>query len=136
MTSVHHLIRVLWLSSLLLSGCAFDLAHVNYTPVDYQPRIDSGRSFILTDEVHIKDTPCGYSRTLGKSTTWEFFGTIPEGEVFRSKDQALTVECSNVFEAYLVISENRLIGFYLPVEKGFVSIKDPLLFPITWKKEE
>ena len=49
-------------------------------------------------------------------------GTIPEGDVYKSKDQVLSVECSNIHEAYLVISQDSVVGFYLPVEKGFVKL--------------
>jgi hypothetical protein len=42
----------------------------------------------------------------------------------------LTVECSNVFEAYLVVATGQLVGFYLPVEKGFVSLPEPISLPI------
>ncbi|HVN97529.1 MAG TPA: hypothetical protein VMT62_13960 [Syntrophorhabdaceae bacterium] len=57
-------------------------------------------------------------------------GTVSEGEVYKSKDQVLTVECSNIHEAYLVVSQGSLVGFYLPVEKGFVKLPEPIALNI------
>ena len=56
---------------------------------------------------------------MKKGTTWDFVGTISSGDVFRTKDQILTVEASNIHEAYIVVSSDKLVGFYLPVEKSF-----------------
>jgi hypothetical protein len=107
-----------------LVGCAFDLAHVSFTPAQLAPEQNAKESFILTENIHITGTPCGYHRTLRRDTRWDLVGTIPEGDVYKSRDQVLTVECSNVYEAYVVVSGNTLVGFYLPVEKGFVKLSD------------
>lgn len=131
-SSLSRVVKLLCVIGFFVSGCAFDLAHVRYLPSQCEPVSNQNRAFVFVDDVRVTQAPCGYSRTLRQKTRWELIGTIPEGEVFRSKDQILTVECSNVFEAYIVVSENRLMGFYLPVEKGFVSISDPIQLPISW----
>ena len=115
---------------LFLSACAFDLAHVTYTAATFQPTQNSTRTLVLSDEVPLTDTPCSYSRTLRKTTRWDQVGAIAEGDVLRSKDQVLTLECSNVHEAYLVMSGDKLVGFFLPVEKGFVPHSPPIVLPI------
>ena len=120
---------VVGIVGLFLSACAFDLAHVTYTAATFQPMQNSTRTIVLSDEVRLTDTPC-YSRTLRKTTRWNQVGTIAEGDVLRSKDQVLTLECSNVHEAYLVMSGDKLIGFFLPVEKGFVPHSPPIALPI------
>jgi hypothetical protein len=120
---------VVGIVGLFLSACAFDLAHVTYTAATYQPTQNSTRTFVLFDEVRLTDTPCSYSRTLRKATRWDQVGMIAEGDVLRSKDQVLTLECSNVHEAYLVMSGDKLIGFFLPVERGFVPHSPPIALP-------
>ena len=115
---------------LFLSACAFDLAHVTYTAATFQPTQYSTRTLVLSDEVPLTDTPCSYSRTLRKTTRWDQVGAIAEGDVLRSKDQVLTLECSNVHEAYLVMSGDKLVGFFLPVENGFVPHSPPTVLPI------
>jgi len=42
-----------------------------------------------------------------------------QGVVYKSKDQVLTVEASNIYEANIVVLSNKLVGFYLPVEHTF-----------------
>lgn len=49
-------------------------------------------------------------------------GTDPHGDVYKTEDQILTVEASNVYEAFIVISAGDLVGFYLPVEDAFLYI--------------
>lgn len=112
----------------LVSSCAFDITDVKYVPATIMERTNQN-AFVFDDDLRVTQTPCWYTRTLRKGTRWESVGTIAQGDVFRSKDQSLTVECSNVFEAYLVVREERLVGFYLPVERGFVSIADPMSLP-------
>lgn len=120
---------VLLLNSFFLSGCAFDLAHVSFIPAQLAARPDIKQSFTLKETIDITSTPC-YRRTLRQGTKWDLLGTIPEGEVYKSRDQVMTVECSNIHEAYLVIFEGSLVGFYLPVEKGFVKISNPIRLPV------
>lgn len=129
-----HIIVIL-LIGLVSGGCAFDIAHVRSKPTIFTPQPDARKSFIINDAVQITQTPCGYERTLRQGTNWELAGTIPEGEVYMPRDQVLTVECSHVYEAYLVVSGDSLVGFYLPVEKEFVSISNKMTLPLEWKKE-
>src|SRR5262245_13830100 len=114
-------LRWVFIAGFLSTACAFDLAHVTYTTATFHPTQNSTRTIVLSDDVSLTDTPCSYSRTLRKTTRWSQLGTIAEGDVFRSQDQVLTVECSNVHEAYLVMSGDKLVGFFLPVEGGFIS---------------
>ena len=123
------IVFVLLLSIFPLAGCAFDLAHVSFTPTPFASRTDTNRSFTLRETINITSAPC-YRRTLRQDTKWDLVGTISEGEVYKSRDQVMTVECSNIHEAYLVISEGSLVGFYLPVEKGFVKISDSIKLPM------
>ncbi len=122
------IVFVLLLTSFFLAGCAFDLAHVSFTPTLFATRTDANQSFTLKETIDITTTPC-YKRTLRQDTKWELVGTIPEGKVYKSRDQVMTLECSNIHEAYLVISEGSLVGFFLPVEKGFVKISHTIKLP-------
>jgi hypothetical protein len=56
--------------------------------------------------------------------------------MYRSRDQVFTVEASNIHEAYLVISENRLMGFYLPVEGTYSPLTKPIELTITMTATE
>jgi len=117
------------LPAILLTMCAFDIVHVKQIPV----KIESGSSvnspFQLEKDENIS-VGSGYSRTLRKGTKWRYVGTIQYGDVFRTSDQILTVEASNIHEAYIVVSAMKLVGFYLPVERTYSPLSDPVSLTI------
>jgi hypothetical protein len=129
-TSMGRMAIVASMAGFLCAACAFDLAHVTYTAATFEPTQYATRTVVLSKNVTLTGTPCSNSRTLRKTTRWEQVGTIAEGDVFRSKEQVLTLECSNVHEAYMVMSEDKLIGFFLPFEKGFVPHSPPIALPV------
>jgi hypothetical protein len=108
-----------------MNGCAFDIVNVKQIPTQMNSAQLIKDSFMLANEVDVSlDTT--YSSKLKSGTVWNFVGTISEGDVFKTKDQILTIEGSNIFEAYIVVLANKLIGFYLPVENTFSPIGDPI----------
>ena len=110
---------------LLLHACAFDVIHLKKSPCQIEKDESNVKSFRLGKEVQVTlDT--GYSRKLKDGVRWNYVGVIPFGKVFRTNDQILTVEGSNIFEAYIVVSSGKLAGFYLPVQKAFSPISEPL----------
>ena len=103
---------------LIFNACAFDLVHVKQIPSPIETSQLSEGLFELLEEVKISlDT--GYSRKLKKGSKWKFVGTLTYGDVYKTDDQILTIEASNIYEAYIVIESSKLIGFYLPVERSF-----------------
>jgi hypothetical protein len=69
-------------------------------------------------------------RTLRSGSRWTLVGGIAQGLVYRPDGGVLTVEGANVHEAYLVVSGTELVGFYLPVEKAFVTLTPRRVLPI------
>lgn len=118
-------VGILLIIVFLLHACAFDVIHVKQSPCQIEKSKSNGKLFRLGKEVQISlDT--GYSRKLKDGVRWNYVGVIPAGKVFRTNDQILTVEGSNIFEAYIVVSSGKLVGFYLPVQKAFSPISDPV----------
>jgi hypothetical protein len=116
-------------------GCAFDVAHIQYRQSQFTPVPEFPKYIVMKDSVEITEGPCAYySRKLRQGTTWDFVGTIPEGEIYKPRDQVLTIEASHVYEAYLVLSNDSLIGFYLPVEGSFAALPSPRKLPIEVKR--
>ena len=109
---------------ILLNGCAFDLVHVKQIPTSLESSNVPPNSFELEEQVTCS-LGTGYDRTLKAKTKWDCVGKISYGDVFRTKDQVLTVEASNIYEAYIVISSGKLVGFYLPVENSFSPLSSP-----------
>lgn len=116
-------------SIFLISACAFDLANVKYQPTQFIAVQDVNKIMKLKDNVSITGASC-YERTLRKWSKWQLTGSTKEGDVYKPLDQILTLECSNVHEAYLVVAGRDIVGFYLPVEKGFVNLSERISLPI------
>lgn len=117
-----------WLLSaslLSVTGCAFDLSHVKQQPTTYTAVTAATEGFIL--ERDVKATlGTGFPARLKAGTRWRQVGETGHGAVFATKDQIVTVEASNIFEAQIVVSNKFINGFYLPVEKTFAPVKTPI----------
>ena len=102
----------------LLAGCPFDVIRVEQTPATLVSTPSPKPAFTLEQDVSI-DLGFGYKRVLRKGTRWTWVGTIDSGDVYKTADQVLTVEASNIHEAYIVVEGRKLVGFYLPVERTY-----------------
>lgn len=99
--------------TLLLGSCA---PTVVQQPTLLTPAV--GKTFRLIQTAEVALTT-GYSTTLRANTTWQLVGTVTQGEVYRTRDQVVTVEGANIHEGYIVVDQGVLVGFYLPVERTF-----------------
>ncbi len=108
-----------------LGGCAFDVIHVAQTPASLDTSQPCNDSFELTQDIDVEPSG-GYKRTLKKETRWHCVGKLQQGDVYKTRDQVLTVEASHIYEADIVVSAHRLVGFYLPVERSFSPLPSPL----------
>jgi hypothetical protein len=106
-------IGLLGVLAVLLAACApvVPQASTHFTP-------GAGKSFRLARAAEVP-LSTGYSTKLRANTRWELVGTISEGEVYRTKDQVITLEGADIHEGYIVLKEGALVGFYLPVERTF-----------------
>ena len=119
------LLPLLGAGLLLLAGCAFDLVHVKQIPVSYTTSAGTAKEFVLVREVKAA-LGTSYPTRLKAGTRWREVGNTEHGAVFATQDQIVTVEDSNIHEARLVVSDDFIKGFYLPVEKTFVPVKHPI----------
>jgi hypothetical protein len=115
------------LAASALCGCAFDLAHVEQRPAQFDAS-SQAVPFEITADVGVTVGP-GYSRTLRKGSRWMPAGRIADGDVYRSRDQVLTVEASNIHEVWLVVRNGKVVGYYLIVEKTFSPVSSPVELP-------
>ncbi|WP_082818818.1 hypothetical protein [Cupriavidus nantongensis] len=102
---------------LALAACAPMVATTPSTIEATQPNTASRRIQILTPATIKLDT--GYSRTLPEKSVWSKAGRVPQGDVFRPVGTIFTIEGRQVHEAYLVIHNQTLVGFYLPGEQNY-----------------
>jgi hypothetical protein len=110
-------LRIAWASVIgcLLAACA---AEVPRDPAPAPVQATVSRTIQLTRDSEVK-LPTDYLRTLRRDSRWTQVGRISQGEVFKAVDGVFTVEGAHVHEAYLVLAEDVLVGFYLPVERAF-----------------
>lgn len=104
---------ILSLLALLVGSCA---PAVVQEPTQLTPTI--GKNFRLTQAAEVA-LATGYATTLRANTTWQLVGTVPQGEVYRTRDQIVTLEGAHIHEGYIVVDQGALVGFYLPVERTF-----------------
>lgn len=113
----------------LIFSCVFDVVRVKQEPARFEAIDSVSDTWTITRDVDIKlDT--GYKRKLKAGTRWDYIGRIENGDVYRTKDQILTVEGSNIYEAYIVVSGEHLVGFYLPANQTFSPLSSKTLLPI------
>lgn len=68
----------------------------------------------------------GYERQLKAGSQWAYAGQVSQGEIYRPHNDVFTVEGAHIHEAHLVVSQDSLVGFYLPYERGFSALPQPL----------
>lgn len=112
----HHLCLATGLC-LALSACAPMIATTPATVELMQPAATAKRIQLLSPAQVKLDT--GYSRELAAKSTWSQVGRLPQGDVYRPVGTVLTIEGRQVHEAYLVVRNKTLVGFYLPGEQNY-----------------
>lgn len=110
-----HVLAAALAAALALSACApsIPVQSAQLLPLtSTQPRMR------LTQNVVLK-LSTGYSRRLASGSLWRPVGQVPQGLVLQPVGTVLTIEGRQVHEAYLVVSQNAVVGFYLPGESRF-----------------
>ena len=113
------------LAGLFLNGCAFDISHVRLVPVSFAALTGPAQSFVLNQDLKV-GLGTSFPTHLKAGTRWHQVGTTEFGDAFATKDQIVTVEASNIYEAQLVVSNRCITGFYLPVDNKFAPVSHPI----------
>jgi hypothetical protein len=112
---------LIWPLLLITASCATDIqAHAQ--PVALVEE-QAGEVYRLRNEVALELVIGRVRRPLPAGSRWKAIGTIPEGNVFKPLDHLLQVHTGHSYEAFLVCSEGKIIGVYLPVEDSFVAAR-------------
>ena len=72
-----------------------------------------------------------HSGKIPDKRLWRYVGSVPEGAVYRPLNATFTVEAKHVHEAYLVLKDTQLVGYYLPVEGTISMFEAPTQLNIT-----
>ena len=115
---------------LIVAGIAACASEVERSAVRFSSYSEDAQRTMLRIPEALTLTPStGYSETLKAGSTWERTGAIPQGDVYRPVGTVFSVEGANRHEAYLVISADRIVGFYLPGEEAFAPLPQPVPLP-------
>ena len=113
----------------LAFSCAFDVIRVKQEPAQFEPNASDQDAWILGQDIKVS-LNTGYTRKLKAGTRWHCIGKIENGAVYKTNDQILTVEGSNIYEAYIVVFEGYLVGFYLPGNQTYSPLSSKKFLPI------
>lgn len=107
----------------LLAGCA---SEVKRLPADLTSAVpDTGRRWVTTTALELLPTS-GYRRTIAAGTEFVVVGRVAQGLVLKPTQTVLTVEGAHMHEAYAVLHDGRFVGFYLPVERAYTALSNPV----------
>lgn len=71
----------------------------------------------------------GVRRKIKADSKWRYVGDIKNGKVYKPVDDVFSIEGTQQYEAYLVISGGKIVGFYLPASSNFSPLSNQVLFP-------
>lgn len=115
------------LSMATLGGCASGTPEpANLVPV---AAAEPGNVIQLSRAV-VGALPADAVVTLSAGSQWRRVGAIVQGDVYRPLGGQFIVHAPRKTEAYLVASSGRLVGFYLPGERGYVELVRPVALPV------
>lgn len=103
--------------ALLLCACSTAVRHAPVALVAAAP--DAPRAILKVAAPVVVTLDTSYKRKVAEGSSWLRAGRIAQGEVFRPHQGVFTVEGAHIHEAYLVVDQTRLVGFYLPAERAF-----------------
>lgn len=117
---------------LLLIACA---GEVPRSPTTFSSNARPDR-VLLIDSAVVLHAASGYSSTMPAKSQWAYVGTVPEGDVFKIKNDVFTVTGRHVHEAFVVVNNGNAVGFYLPVEQAFSPLAQSVRLPIQNKESK
>jgi UPF0288 family protein (methanogenesis marker protein 3) len=117
---MRRLIQVILLS-ILIVGCA---AEVVRTPE--QLTVSAQAVQIELTKLATIDMGPGNEKKLFTGSRWQSIGNIKQGEVFKPVGTVFSIQGANSHEAYLVLSEKKLVGFYLPGDRAWSALNASL----------
>jgi hypothetical protein len=101
---------------LALSGCASDVVR---SPVEFSALpAPQQKRYVASQAASIR-LDSGYERSISAGTEFLEIGRIRQGSILKPTNTTFTIEGAHMHEAYPVLSNQRIVGFYLPVERAF-----------------
>ena len=109
-----------------LAGCATE---VTRSRAEFRAADPAQRRSIEATGLVTLNLATGYQRSIITGSRWEWVGVVPEGEVFRPVGTVFTIEGANMHEAFIVVRDSKVVGFYLPGEGAFSALEPAVVLP-------
>lgn len=109
----------------LLAACAMAVPVV---PAEMRPLAVPASDVVVGSDLPVR-LSTGYTRTIPRQSRWKAMGTLPQGIVYQPLNTVFAIEGRQVHEAYLVLHQGRLLGFYLPAEGHYSPLAEPISLP-------
>jgi hypothetical protein len=100
------------------ASSSFYLIDLVTVPAPLTPAAGPERRYVLPRKLRVRSQG-GRTRAIVADTTWAEHGTIAQGTVYRPVDSVFRVYAFKAVEAYLVVSDGKVVGFWLPAEQAF-----------------
>ncbi len=119
--------RTILLALLLISGCASEVVRA---PTDFVGVSGTQARRIVTVQSAEIVLDSGYRRIINSGVVLIETGSIDAGRVYKPTNTVFTIEGKHMHEAYFVLRNERLVGFYLPVEHAFSPLSQSIVLSI------
>ena len=103
----------------LLAACASELVR---TPTILKTSTTALETIELVAEGTVS-MGLGNEKILPVGSKWQGIGALEQGRVFKPVGAVFNVHGANAHEAYLVIENDLLVGFYLPGERAWSNLE-------------
>lgn len=121
---------ILMALSVVVAGCASEVKRQSSNIVLHETT--PGKRLVLEQPVMFT-LDSGYQRTIKPGTEFVEIGSIQQGRVLKPLNTILTVEGAHMHEAYAVVDNDILTGFYLPVEIAFSPLSQTVVINLKEK---
>ncbi|WP_241027224.1 hypothetical protein [Variovorax sp. RKNM96] len=126
--SNRHAARMLLALGAALAGCAPAVRSVPTQLIAAEQAASKPSDLRFTAPLQLR-LETGYSRLIPADSRWAPAGRLNEGLVYRPVDLVFSIEGQQVHEAWLVVRNSTLQGFYLPAEARYSSLTPPVPLP-------
>jgi hypothetical protein len=114
------IVPLIFVTSLIL-GCA---AEVVRTPE--QLTVSTQLAQIELTKLATIEMGPGNEKKLFTGSRWQSVGNIKQGEVFKPVGTIFSIQGANSHEAYLVLADKKIVGFYLPGDRAWSALSVPI----------
>ncbi len=110
-----------------MTGCASEIVK---TPAKFSAIEPDKMKLIQIQKDTKVSSSSGYTKVIKGGSIWKLIGEIEEGNVYKIMNDIFIVEGAHIHEANIVIKDQILVGYYIPVLEKFSKAPEPTVLNI------